>query len=547
MNGSRCHRDIAMRRTPLAALTALAVLALTAAAAGCGGDPKNPETWIKALDEPSKRAEAVDQLTRLIPEIKDESARAEMEKKAGAAMVKAYETDSAREQLLKALATWKVEDAAPVFVDALASWKEGVTDKNATIAAGAAGALKIKEAVPALIACSKAQSQILRMAAVRALGDIGTPDTVEPLIASMLWADAESQDFFVNRVAAEKLGEIGDPRAAKPLLRALFMRGRGADLFPFAAPSLVRLGPKVSNPLLIEMIEGKNAEVNADAARLAFNQISMNDKAYKIMGLMFDVDDDTRAFLAKSMESDAEDSHRRMYAAEALGRVGGAGTKELLLKYLNDPKTEVPTRMIVQKGLFLLGDPSVVPLLLEQAGPKGITKDAYGNVAHNMRIGAFEAVTLMGGKADVAALEKIIADTKADVPKKPELEGLPELLTTQMAGSDAVKDCDADTACYAGKLKDPDENVVKVAAWHLGVLGAKDKMGDLLAALDIAPGRSRVSVLWAINHLHGAGADPDKVWYAIKRDETEGRKFPSEEVHRDSMITYWNLRRWTAK
>jgi len=525
----------------------LSSLAFALLLPACGGDPNKPETWIAGLNgDSTKRAEAIDKLTKLIPAIEDESARADMEKKATEALIEAYKTDVQREAILKALALFKEEDAGPVFVDALSSWKEGVTDESARIAAIAAGDMKLKEAVPALIVATKADSMRLRLEAVRALGSIGTPETIDPLVAAML-ADPDTQDFFVNRIAAEKLGEIGDPRAAPSIIRALFTRGRSANLFPFAAPSLIRLGPKVANPLLIEMINGKNALVNEDAKRLEFTQISMNEKAYEIMGLFFEADDETRAFLMKSMEADTDEARTRKFASEAIGRVGGPGAKEILLKYLADPKTDAMTKLQIQKGLYLLGDASVVPVLLEQAGPKGMTKDLYGNPSPILRIFAFEAITYLGGKKDIEALEKVLADAKADVAKGTMDGGVTEEMEKKMAGAAVVKECDTDAGCYAKKLSDPDETVVNMAACHLGVIGAKEKMKDLTDALDAAPGTSRVGITYAINRLHGEGADPKAIWDTLKRDDTLNRSFKKEEVPRDTRVAYWNVRRWTAK
>ena len=54
------------------------------------------------------------------------------------------------------------------------------------------------------------------MYAAQALGEIGDPRAVEPLINAL-----NDRDWIVRGASAEALGKIGDPRAVEPLIRAL--------------------------------------------------------------------------------------------------------------------------------------------------------------------------------------------------------------------------------------------------------------------------------------------------------------------------------------
>lgn len=84
----------------------------------------------------------------------------------------------------------------------------------------------------------------VRYCAVRALGQLGDPRAVEPLIELLSAPDSSTHD-----AAADALGELGDPRAVEPLIKLL--SGRGSNTRNAVASALGRLGdPRAIEPLL---------------------------------------------------------------------------------------------------------------------------------------------------------------------------------------------------------------------------------------------------------------------------------------------------------
>jgi len=83
-------------------------------------------------------------------------------------------------------------------------------------AAVALGNIGDPRAVEPLIRALGDKDWRVRMEAAVALGNIGDPRAVEPLIQAL-----GDKSGSVRRVAARALGEIGDPRAVEPLTRAL--------------------------------------------------------------------------------------------------------------------------------------------------------------------------------------------------------------------------------------------------------------------------------------------------------------------------------------
>ena len=73
-------------------------------------------------------------------------------------------------------------------------------------------------AVPHLLAALKDGDRQVRCSVADALGEIGDPQAVGPLISVLENAD---EDWEVQSRAAESLGKLGDPRATESLMAAL--------------------------------------------------------------------------------------------------------------------------------------------------------------------------------------------------------------------------------------------------------------------------------------------------------------------------------------
>jgi len=92
-------------------------------------------------------------------------------------------------------------------------------DKSSRVRVSATEALvKIGDphAVEPLIATLKDENERVRREAVIVLGQLGDSRAVEPLIAAL-----KDEEHSVRSTAAGALGEIGDPRAVEPLINTL--------------------------------------------------------------------------------------------------------------------------------------------------------------------------------------------------------------------------------------------------------------------------------------------------------------------------------------
>jgi bilin biosynthesis protein len=78
------------------------------------------------------------------------------------------------------------------------------------------------------------ESVLVRWEATRALGELGDPQAVEPLVEAL-----EDERVYVRRGAAWALGEIGDARAVAPLSR--IAQDKGNRISEIAAEALDRI------------------------------------------------------------------------------------------------------------------------------------------------------------------------------------------------------------------------------------------------------------------------------------------------------------------
>jgi HEAT repeat protein len=170
------------------------------------------------------------------------------------------------------------------------------------------------------------------------LGDMGSPQAVEPLIAAL--AD---DDHEVRAVAARSLGRLGDVAAVEPLVYAL-VQGRVPRAV--AGQSLLSLGQS-SLPRLRPLVHAPESEVRAVAVEL--------------IGLLGDAGEGP-FLIDRICDSSAE---VRAKTCRALGRLGASEAARELRTALVD---RVPfVRATAAHALGALGDRSAAPSLLRQA------------------------------------------------------------------------------------------------------------------------------------------------------------------------------------
>lgn len=94
----------------------------------------------------------------------------------------------------------------------------------------------------------------VRFEAASALGEIGDPRCVEPLITAL--GDSQQR---VKEVAIRSLGKIGDPRAIAPLLEAL--KDTNWEVRGMAAKALGEIGDQRATQALIEALQNDTETV----------------------------------------------------------------------------------------------------------------------------------------------------------------------------------------------------------------------------------------------------------------------------------------------
>ncbi len=265
----------------------LALLAMSSVAlSACAKDPYDPQTWIDKLDNASELEESITTLERLrCPEaIKPLGKVWEKHNKWSKVlrviialadqpeMVKGYEKypngdckDAGEGPY------WK--DAIPFLITAVEDFD--VTDEqeiqDAAVAAEALGKAKSKEAIQVLISAATKQEklrqgQMVRIAAIKALGGFGDNPRTVATIVKVLQGKAKRETIRLNAAAANALAETKSPSAILPLLTALF---EIAPIYQQIRTAITTIG-KPAVPVLIKVFTGKHTEMNALADKRNF-------------------------------------------------------------------------------------------------------------------------------------------------------------------------------------------------------------------------------------------------------------------------------------
>jgi HEAT repeat protein len=198
-------------------------------------EDNNKSVRIAAAFAVSKMAEDTEAFDSIIEALKDEEAE-----------VRAY----AAELLGKAGSEKTAEPLAELLKD---------PDEDVCRAA-AASLVKIgKPSVKYLIEALKAEQAYTRLAAARALGEIGDPDASDPLMALL-----KDSGKDVRRAAVRALAGIAGDNAVKPLAEAL--KDEDEEVRRLAGDALVAIGKPAVAPL-IEMLKDKDIIIRFNAAK----------------------------------------------------------------------------------------------------------------------------------------------------------------------------------------------------------------------------------------------------------------------------------------
>lgn len=339
-----------------------------------------------------------------------------------------------------------------------------VNDANVAIA-GALGALRAREAVPALVKAARAQDAFTQVAAIDALGAIGDPAAVEPLMAVV--GDEQAEPFSVKK-ALLALGRVGDPRAVPVVVRMLFAERPGVSFFPEAAFAASQLGAPVEAPL-VALVEGRDAELAGWAKARGVHPAALRAKAAQLLGDVGGPAAVPALVGALGFSGDAPEATLfvRAFAAESLGRLRAAAAVAPLAAALAKEK-DPDLRERYEDALSRIGDPAALPAL----------RSASATGPAEQREAALEALSRLGGEADRPLVEAGRTGCGAGCPadRARALDGMAARL-------DAAKACGAELACWAGKLADSKAEVRDRAALEVRGAGGPAQVDALVAAI----------------------------------------------------------------
>jgi HEAT repeat protein len=439
----------------------LAVLLLAAC-----GNPSDPEGWAKRAAGRSRLDEKLEAIGQARKAKGDRKAAVPylveiVSKKSGPG------ARCARAEAAIALGEFADASAAPALVAALepaASDRETI-DANRRIA-DALGALRAREAVPALLELTRSKDGYVQVAAVDALGQIGDPAAIDRLVEI---ATGDGVEPFTAKKALLALGRIGDARASHAVMRMLFDERPGVSFFPEAAFAAYQIGKPMAAPLLA-VLEGKDPELAGWARQRGVVQGALYAKSAQLLGDVAGAEA-VPALVQKLGYRDADsglEAYVRVFAAESLGRMRARDAARPLAE-LAARERDPAVRERYCDALARIGDPSILPVL----------RSAAAGGEWTLRAAPLGAVSRLGGRDDRAFVEA--AKTKdcaagCDAGRKDAYAGM-------LARLDAAGACDGNVACWANKLADPIAAVRDRAALEVGRAGGAPQAAALGAAL----------------------------------------------------------------
>ncbi|MBW7863189.1 MAG: HEAT repeat domain-containing protein [Candidatus Hydrogenedentes bacterium] len=302
--------------------------------------------------------------------------------------VKRLQSKDSDERLAAAEALGRLGDARAI--DPLT---EALGDANRNVRKAAAAALErlgVFEVEPHLRAL-QAKSAEVRLKAARALGQLGDPRAVQPLIQTLGDPDTPVRRAAVS--ALESLGQLGERRAIEALIRVL-REAMDPVSAKNAETALMELDDERSFYPLVKTLRDKSSDASRNAAT------TLGDLG------------DPRAVdpLIEVLSNSRYSMSHREAAAEALGKLGDTRAVEPLVRTLND--RDLHMRKAAAEALGKLGDNSAVPPLIKALADRDLhvcetAAEALEKLGDPRAVGPLTKALEDGNAAAAAALAKL--------------------------------------------------------------------------------------------------------------------------------------------
>ena len=248
-----------------------------------------------------------------------------------------------------------------------------------------------REAVEPLIGALNDASWEVRGGAAEALGEIGDPRAVEPLIAALAQPSRSSPhapdgdaagEIRVLKAAAEALGKLGHPGAVEPLMTALA-----------EGPSSVRRSAAAA---LGRIADARAVEPLADAA-VTDEDHGVQSEAVMALG---EIGDPRGVEPLSLVVTDPRRRGLHWTAAQALGRIGDPRAADALIVLMEHPRTAFWVRHAAITALGKVKNPCAVEPLIALIGQRG------GPIRGEGLLG--QAIIALGEIGDPAAVDMLI-------------------------------------------------------------------------------------------------------------------------------------------
>ncbi len=473
-----------MTNRKLMPLLLAALVGLGVAPACKEPDPKDPATWTARLGDADakKVAEAVKELRNL--KAKESVSAVAPLLKHGEVAVR-LEAATTLGELGEAAAVRPLIDA----IDLTATSKQA-EQLNVKIA-NALGALKDKSATTVLSRLAGAPQDVVRLAAVQALGELRDPASIPVLVG---FIEDEKAPPLITKFAIVALGDMKADAAVPALLKALVVERKGISFYVETSYALLQVGPGAIAPLTA-LIDGSAKEYYAWAAAKNRAPAGYLSKAAVVLA---DIGAQSAIpALVKLMnwnDPAGEEAYQlivRGQAAEALGRLRAKEGAAAIAAQVNI--TEANVRGQYAHALAQIGDRAQAAKL--EAAAKN-PKDTWG-----ARSEAIIGLALLSDGKSKATLEAIAkaegaeeavkhclaeesTENEARKAQRCEQERTlrPQLLSDALAALAAADECKESIDCWIAKSKDKAARVRERAAYTLGRLQDPKAVEALVAA-----------------------------------------------------------------
>lgn len=373
------------------------------------------------------------------------------------------------------------------------------------------GFMRNPQTIPILRQVLGKDTHPVKIAAIRALGEMRSKGPVETLLAII----TRVKDDVLIAEAVHALGKLRDRRSI-PYLKELLVHD-SVDVVFATARTLCILGEDEGIHFLLECLTSQKDTARALAAQL-LGEFGDSSHVQPLTERLFDESTDVRANviealgrieaanavpLLKAALGDVEPKIRAN-AAAALGKIGEVDCLEALCELLQDEYG--PARLNAADAIGKLKDPSGVPYLIVLLGDE--LEEVRVAAVHALMSLAFWLDDLEAKSRLAIALAVSLEDSNEEV-RAAAAETIGYVGIFDDEGLEALFKC----------LRDPSPNVIIAATASLGAIGDPRAADELKALLRLDNPLVRWNVVTSLGKL--TFADKDDVMRQMMRDEDE--------------------------